>query len=176
VNKPAKLKKNEWYNARRLENARTRLSGNFPVANHNARHLPIRVSESADDYPSSQWRKRRRREISALFASWSEAQRTSGERGSVLSLVARLSIFLAFSASRNISPVLTLLLSRECYTFSRSIGGVLHLAFTFMIVSAVWPSLVHETFGHFAIAKKDKTNLEFETKISNIILRLHKMF
>lgn len=75
------------------------------------------------------------------------AQRTSGERGSVLSLVVRLSIFLAFSASRNISPALALLLSRECYTFSRSIDGVLHLAFTFVIVSAVRPSLVHGMFG-----------------------------
>jgi len=55
------------------------------------------------------------------------------ERGSVLSLATRPIIFLAFSASRNISPALELLLSRECYAFSRSIDGVLHLAFTFMM-------------------------------------------
>lgn len=79
--------------------------------------------------------------LARYFASRCKARENErGEWGSVLLLVARLSIFLAFSVSRNISPALTLLLSRECYAFSRSIGGVLHLAFTFTTVSAVRPS------------------------------------
>lgn len=57
-----------------VENARGRGSGDSP-ARHNARHLPIRVSESADDYPSSTMKRTsRRREISALFASRCEAR------------------------------------------------------------------------------------------------------
>lgn len=46
----------------------------LPLRVHNARRLSIRVSEPADDYPSAQWRKHRRREISALFASRCEAR------------------------------------------------------------------------------------------------------
>lgn len=105
-----------------------------------------------------------------------EVKRAENERGSVLSLVARLSIFLAFSASRNISPVLTLL-ARGSVTRFRG-----RLAVYYTLLSLSWLSVPYDRrscMKHLACicyGKKDKTNLEFETKVSNIIPRLHETF
>lgn len=173
----------------RQKNTRTRDSGNSPVANHNAPHLPIRVNEPADDYPSIQWRKHRRREISALFciSVQSARERTRGMRICPIARGSPEHFSSLFSIAQYLSGSNAATLAGVLRVFEvdwRCITPGFHFhdcqCRTTVVASRRRRrrrSYMKHLGSHYtAVEKKDKTNLEFKIKVSQSQVSLNGEF